>query len=320
MCKYPYVAINSCEWCKGEIIIKRKRDVGKVFCGTGCSSKARLTKPVEYVKCNYCSLKFKKTSKTQNKYCSYQCSGKSKEIIHNRVCKGCGNIFILKNIADERRGKGLYCSKDCQTKYARKYFYDVNFFKTIDTPEKAYWLGFIYADGCLSKNELILHLGIKDEEHLNKFKKAIKSNGKIEINETHATFRISSKEISYDLIKLGVLRRKTFIIKYPNLLKNLERHFIRGYFDGDGCISNIKNKNSKTWSIFGASESFMFEMKNRLETLLGFPFLIYLRKKGGYNIQLNKKEHIIKMENFLYDGVEGEVYLIRKKNNFSYNK
>jgi len=54
--------------------------------------------------------------------------------------------------------------------------YDVNhsFFEVIDTEEKAYWLGFLYADGCVRKtrsgSQVVLKLSIKDEEHLVMFK------------------------------------------------------------------------------------------------------------------------------------------------------
>lgn len=62
---------------------------------------------------------------------------------------------------------------------------DKRFFKTIDTEEKAYWLGFLYADGSVSKDlkAVTLELNIKDIDHIRKFKRAINSTHKITIKK-----------------------------------------------------------------------------------------------------------------------------------------
>ena len=56
----------------------------------------------------------------------------------------------------------------------RRYNVNHKYFEVIDTEEKAYWLGFLYADGCVIKTKtgssLLLKLSVKDEEHLNLFK------------------------------------------------------------------------------------------------------------------------------------------------------
>ncbi len=59
-------------------------------------------------------------------------------------------------------------------------------------------------------------------------------------------FSFGSQEIKNDLIKLGCIPRKTFLLKFPNIKEDLYSHFIRGYFDGDGCIS-INSRNEKKW-------------------------------------------------------------------------
>lgn len=120
-----------------------------------------------------------------------------------------------------------------------------NIFNNIDETS-AYWLGFLWADGSLSKNTLELEINSKDEDHLIKFKDLF-----IEINEPKIYRRcrnnaftsrvaITCKNIAKSLRDLGFdLKGKRII---PNINKDLISHFIRGYFDGDGsCI--IRNYN-----------------------------------------------------------------------------
>lgn len=131
------------------------------------------------------------------------------------------------------------------------YSYAETLFETIDTEEKAYWLGFLYADGYIDDSKNVIELALKEEDyiHLEKFRNFWHMNNKPIIKKIKNIydkkyigyrFFISNKKIKNDLIKLGCGPSKTFILKYPN--KNqvpieLQHHFIRGYFDGDGCIT-----------------------------------------------------------------------------------
>lgn len=138
-----------------------------------------------------------------------------------------------------------------------KYIYNHDYFNEIDSEEKAYWLGFICADGYISMSgdyvkELGIELQMKDKEHLKKFNKAI--GGNIDIKESvsicnlnnkeykQCSIRLYSKKIVEALIKLGITTNKSYDLKLPKLKDNLMRHFIRGYFDGDGCICESKRK------------------------------------------------------------------------------
>lgn len=137
-------------------------------------------------------------------------------------------------------------------KFERKYTVDHNFFNTIDTEEKAYILGFLYADGCntydKSKCKYIISIAQleQDIDILNKILFSLHSNYKLykivqsENNKIKYKVEIASKRMSLDLIKVGCSPRKTFTITFPDenlyFKKNLYPHFIRGYFDGDGCI------------------------------------------------------------------------------------
>lgn len=145
-----------------------------------------------------------------------------------------------------------------------KYEYNKDYFSKINTPEKAYWLGFLYADGSINryyKNEklksmtLELCLSYKDKEHLEKFKKSLETNIPIfeKVNRLNGKeyksvrIQLNNTKVCYDLCDLGCTPSKTYDIKFPTydiVPKEFMRDFIRGFFDGDGCIS-ISEMNGK---------------------------------------------------------------------------
>lgn len=136
--------------------------------------------------------------------------------------------------------------------FIRKYTLNESFFENIDSAEKAYVLGFVYADGN-NKSQgsgLMFTLSANDVEILEKIRKILKSNAKISIFETkgaetrkYAHIDFNSYKMSKDLIDKGAPPNKTFKIVFPLFLNDkLISHFIRGYFDGDGCIWNGKRK------------------------------------------------------------------------------
>ncbi len=170
-------------------------------------------------------------------------------------------------------------------KSAKKYNVNEDYFKLINTEEKAYWLGFLYADGYVRMHkgrsaELRLKLGIKDKKHIELFKKCINSTHPIKdistsvivngINHTSlcSTFSVNSKKIVTDLFNIGCVNNKSFIVKMP-LIDNLYlRHFIRGYFDGDGCIHKKLNENSNSITITSGSLLMLEQIQNILKEKL----------------------------------------------------
>lgn len=137
-------------------------------------------------------------------------------------------------------------------KNPRKYTLNESFFENIDSEEKAYVLGFVYADGNnkTQGSGLMFTLNASDSEILEKIKKALNSDAKILLYERKdyncgqcAHIDFNSRKISKDLINKGAPPNKTYKIKFPSFIEEkLLPHFIRGYFDGDGCIWNGKRK------------------------------------------------------------------------------
>lgn len=140
------------------------------------------------------------------------------------------------------------------------------------TPEAAYWIGFILADGSVRNNRLSVHLHLQDVEHLKKVKFFLKSNHKITKNEHNedCTITFSSEQLIKDLKNYGIVENKSSKLFYSlNLdLKPFIDHFIRGVFDGDGSIFfsrtgigtiSITSKNKELLNVF--SEYFKKELK-----------------------------------------------------------
>lgn len=126
---------------------------------------------------------------------------------------------------------------------------DYDIFETIDSNEKAYWLGFIAADGCNYKRKqnatILINISAKDKDHLQKFVDFCKLDKNITEYTTSAGFsnntkmckiEIYSNKMSQDLSNKGIVPRKSLILKPPNINSEYYLPFILGYFDGDGSI------------------------------------------------------------------------------------
>jgi hypothetical protein len=203
--------------------------------------------------------------------------------------------------------------------------YNENFFEKIDDEYKAYFLGFIYADGCLiddSKSyryKLNLKIHNKDKHILEDFIRCI--NGEIEVwsnkKRDMCEISLSGKKIVSDLKEKGVLPNKTFTIKYPYIDESLERHFLRGYFDGDGCIrfNTDKRDGSKRGDlrIVGGSIEMISKINERMNFLFGTNInKLYGPKNKDYKfIGWAGMSDIEKIYHGFYD--ESSLFLIRKK-------
>jgi hypothetical protein len=171
----------------------------------------------------------------------------------------------------------------------RKKKYDENYFEIIDTEDKAYFLGFIFADGCLIYDpkkyiyKLSLKIHPKDKKILYQFKEKI--NGEMDIwfhgQRNMCEINLSGKKMVNDLINIGLHPNKTFTLKYPTIDVELERHFLRGYFDGDGCIriKHDKRDNSERGDLRIVSGS--INMLNKINERMNIMFETNINKLYG---------------------------------------
>jgi hypothetical protein len=223
-----------------------------------------------------------------------------------------------------------------------KQIYEINenIFEKIDTHEKAYWLGLLYADGShiLSdgKHEFTISLNYKDGYLIEEFKKfmgyggVVKYLDNLKFKNHQPMYRIvnSNKKISEDLLKLGMMQNKTKYGDFPYFLdEQFYPSFILGYFDGDGCItkSMIGNHSKFTFSIVGTTK-FIEEVQNKIFiNFLGLnktKLTRIINNITGTDISImnyHGNKQAIKIRDWLYqDYVNGNITIcmIRKKDKF----
>lgn len=201
--------------------------------------------------------------------------------------------------------------------HGRKNHFNQDYFENIDTEHKAYWLGFIYADGnvhntgcgCIQEaNRLAINISNKDIELLKAFCNDIEyDQSKIVVYEPKGTYStnlmcklsVNSIKMCSDLAKWGVHPNKTGTLdKLPDIPEELMPHFIRGFFDGDGWCTFTEK--SSDIGIIGDYD-FLSEINNYLNE----HFQISLRKL----VKENRREfpvyylryHILKDYKLIYN-------------------
>lgn len=201
---------------------------------------------------------------------------------------------------------------------ARRRMLDENYFETIDTEERAYWLGFIMADGCIyagagnNSYRLQINLAAKDKYVLECFLKCIKSDYKIQEKDVSGhpscLLKINSTKMCNDLINLGVIQRKSLRNVFPSIPQCFERHFIRGYFDGDGCISVSNGK--YTFNICSGFDMAVELQKRLLDTNI---YRLKRNSKICY-VETSALQTIINIYHYMYDN--SSICIKRKKDIF----
>jgi len=198
--------------------------------------------------------------------------------------------------------------------------FNQDYFKNIDSEHKAYWLGFVFADGCVLdcqyKNKTIqaLRIGLSsvDKEHLFSFLRDIDSDNSLCLCNEGKECRISlnSKRLVRDLKQLGCVPRKSLVLRYPNIPVEFDQHFIRGYFDGDGCIS-FQNGNARI-CILGTKHFLSVVCSKLLAS--NIKMSQPKQKANIFVIEGAGNRKSARMAEFLYS--DASVFLQRKKDRF----
>ena len=197
-------------------------------------------------------------------------------------------------------------------------------FENINTEEKAYWLGFLYADGYISKNTNNVELALqeKDKEHLEKFKKFLNTKNKICYRPKTNSYRImiNNKQLHESLVKQGCFNCKSLTMKFPTenqVPSYLLKHFVRGYVDGDGYvgITYYNSEDEKTkhgrLSLTCGSEQFILEI---IKSMNWEPKKIKKDKRSNaLTVEWNNYNVYYKLKT-LYE--DANIYLTRKYQKF----
>lgn len=207
--------------------------------------------------------------------------------------------------------------------------YDVNAeaFKTIDTPEKAYWLGFLYADGYVhtSRGEVKLQLAAKDHGHLVKYRQFLQSDipikPDVQANKAgNPAFKLTvyNRKFTKHLIAKGCTQAKSFTITFPPWLDSkFFGAFILGLLDGDGSVGVYKSKRSCCVQLLGTQAVIqaIHDILLQKGVLLSAK-RIHKDKRCPkiHTVKLHAIDEIYNLYNFLY--FNSPVWLDRKKAKF----
>lgn len=244
----------------------------------------------------------------------------------------CGIYSVHKYLTKARINTNMPHSQ--RGKKARKNHFDQDYFEHIDTRDKAYIFGWILSDGTINKksssNSHQVRLKITDIELLQQISdRAFEGRTLLEdkkLKPHHKERRVlvlSSSKICSDLERHGCIQNKTYNLQFPNIQDDLMPDFIRGFFDGDGCMS-VGISNKRTGCLVG-------EVKIVATTDFLSGLKLFLSKKGinSYlerdkrisdtrinNIRIRTVSSIFNFYNYIYKDMEGQLFLKRKLDKF----
>lgn len=191
--------------------------------------------------------------------------------------------------------------------------FDENYFDIIDSSNKAYLLGFLYADGCINKNNsvsIIVHQ--KDVEILKMFQKELHANNNIRKvkSKPHVRIDFCSKYLCDSLKQIGCGRNKTFHLYFPDIPQEFTYDFIRGFMDGDGCISITDRGEHKYISLSFTGTLEMLEMLKSIFQVDN-PIKFY---RNSYALHIGKEVDVLRILRNIY--CDAELYMTRKFNKY----
>jgi hypothetical protein len=193
----------------------------------------------------------------------------------------------------------------------------------------AYVLGFLATDGCVGKRKnrdyYTVGLGIKDNDRyvLENISKDMESTYPIYMNKrdeitTMVSFCIRDQHLCRRVMELGIIPKKSLVLKCPVLPVELVPHFIRGVIDGDGCVT--KQESKPRVSIVSASKDFIYGLKDMLN-ILGVEAIISchlpqpndkLAKNPMYDLRVRGIYNVIKLYDLMYTD-DVTLFLTRKR-------
>lgn len=187
-----------------------------------------------------------------------------------------------------------------------------NYWENIDTYDKAYFLGFLIADGNVSGNNIRLQLSSKDEYILKIFSNKTNNSNKIHSDKRGlSSFNVKRKSWVSDLSKYGVVPNKTKTVYLPILDNEVMPHLLRGIFDGDGWVTY----KGHAIGLCG-NETLITQVRDFLITKLDIYKVKVIKNNDNlWSISWSSKKDIKLIGDYLYKD-KNDCYLHRKYNNF----
>ena len=204
------------------------------------------------------------------------------------------------------------------------YSYNRDFFEDIDCEEKAYWLGFIAADGCIlgggrTGKRLKISLQKGDKVHLERFVASL--DGNIKIREyryqtkkgyyEYVEVSVGSNKLCNDLEALNITKAKSKTLEMSKIQDSLIRHYLRGYIDGDGHYYLSSNAKKSYIEIYVGSKNMLNYLTSYLDNQGITNYAFHYKKKGLYKIATHDIHSKAKLIDLLYR--DSTIFLGRKR-------
>ena len=216
------------------------------------------------------------------------------------------NNLIIKKISPEELSK-------VQSQNSRKYKINQDYFKEWSS-NMAYTLGLWFADGCIYGGRIFdITLHAKDKYILKQIAKELNYEGPIcdYADKQAARINFSCVVIYRDIIALGGKEHKSLDVQFPYIPKEYLPDFIRGYFDGNGCVMNIKGKRLNS-AIACGSKLFLDELLKILKNeadIVGGSYDV-----SSCSLRFGNKD-TIRLGQYMYKN-NPELFLLRKRQKF----
>lgn len=192
-----------------------------------------------------------------------------------------------------------------------------NYFESIDTNDKAYWLGWLITDGCINKTSISIALKSCDTYILEQFQRDLGLNGKIKpFSGKYSRLMFWSRKMVNDLAKYGIVENKTFTVDLPHINDEFVPALLRGCIDGDGGISYFEYNRRKDAELsFAGNEKCVRSFSKLIHNSIGMDEKPLTINNSIFRVRWSSKSDIVKICDKLYESSD-EHRLERKYDNY----
>jgi hypothetical protein len=239
------------------------------------------------------------------------------------TCQNCNKVYF--GYSYEKQKGRKFCSNLCRREATAAHA--KNIFNQWDD-ESSYILGLIWADGNIYQQKgknAILDITLKDKGIIEKINNKFEHNCKVynytpKVGNTIYSTKTRDKEIIKTLRQEGLCCQKTYDLNWPTTMPMKFNHsFIRGFFDGDGCvfINRVNGYKYLHCSFTSIKTNFFNRLYDILNNLEFNPRWYNDKRTNAYQIRIYSKQQVKNFAEYIYK--EEKICLTRKKKIFLEN-
>lgn len=201
----------------------------------------------------------------------------------------------------------------------RSYTLNEKFFDEIETEAQAYWLGFLAADGAIEHHHISLSLKTDDIDSVQHFANAVETNAPVKIyNYPYGScvkMLITSEHMASALSKYGIVSGKSKTLTWIKVPEQVQMHFARGYFDGDGGFGIVKRAGGKQRIYAGVTSTYAYldGFRNLIAERcdVSIPDITDAYGKRAYTIRWSHSAEVKKIADVMY--ANATIFMPRKR-------